>query len=129
MAKSGTSYNIRPVEKVIKYSHAIKSNSRLYISGTVSWDQDGKPTHAGDMRQQIQAVYREIAKTLNENGFDVSDIVKEVIYTVDIDALAANSEVRGQFYNNGEPPAATWVEVRRLIHPDMLLEVEVVAEK
>lgn len=55
-------------------------------------------------------------------------MVKENVYTTDLDAFIQNKEVRKEFYANTPLPAATWVQVQRLYTPTTVLEVELVAE-
>ncbi|RIK92341.1 MAG: RidA family protein [Proteobacteria bacterium] len=128
MAIKGSAYHIRALEHQFHYSQAVKSNGRLYISGTVSWDMESNPLHAGDMRGQVSAAYQELEKTLLENGADFSNVVKETVYTTNIEALAEANDIRMKFYEGVDPPAATWVEVRRLLHPDFLVEIELIVE-
>jgi enamine deaminase RidA (YjgF/YER057c/UK114 family) len=59
-------------------------------------------------------------------GFD--SVVKETIYTTDMDALLKVADLRFEYYGKERQPAASWVEVRRLLDPGFLVEVEVVAE-
>lgn len=128
MATKGSAYHLRPLEHQFRYSQAVRSQNRLYISGTVSWDMEGNPLHAGDMRNQVRTAYLELEKTLHENGASFSNVVKETVYTTNIEALAEANDIRMTFYEGVDPPAATWVEVRRLLHPDFLVEIELIAE-
>jgi 2-iminobutanoate/2-iminopropanoate deaminase len=127
MAKMDQAFNRRTLEKSAGYSQAILAGDHLFISGCVSWDLEGRPLHPGDFPAQVEAVYADIDATLKAHGMSAADVVKETIYTCDMLGLAAANERRLEYYQHVTPPASTWVEIRRLVHPDLLLEVEVTA--
>lgn len=127
MAVIDQAYNRRDLEKIFGFSQAILAKDFLFISGCVSWDLESNPLHAGDMEKQIETVYADIDATLKAHGLDAADIVKETIYTRDIAGLAAANAQRLDYYKYVTPPASTWVQVEQLVHPDLLLEVEITA--
>lgn len=78
------------------------------------------------MNESIKSVYERIGMALKEAGADFNHVVKENLYTTDLEAVKVNNAVRMKFYN-GDYPAATWVQVSRLFNPEYNLEVEVIA--
>ncbi len=108
-----------PWEKEIGYSQAVRHGDHLYISGVVS--------NGPDMAAQMKSVYAEIGDILKAQGLDSKAVIRETIYTRDMDALKAAIPIRKTFYTNDVYPAATWVQVDRLFKPQFLLEVEVEA--
>jgi enamine deaminase RidA (YjgF/YER057c/UK114 family) len=106
------------VETEIGYCQAVRSGNRLYISGTVG---------QGEMPAAVQSVYERLKQTLEANGLTFRDVVKENVYTTDLDAFKASKEIRKTFYGDSLP-AATWVQVQRLFLPSFVLEVELTAE-
>jgi len=104
-------------EQDIGYSQAVRVGNTLYISGSVG---------AGDMPAAIHQAYDELSATLQAHGLDFGAVVKENIYTTDIDAFIKHMEIRKQYYGT-TMPAATWVQVQRLYSPDHVVEVELVA--
>ena len=91
----------------------------IYISGTVSRGET--------MAQQLKGIYAAIERTLKNYGATSQNIVKENLFTTDIEAVkAANNEARKPFYK-GDYPAATWNQVSRLYMPSALVEVEIIA--
>lgn len=127
MADIDKVYNRRELETAFGFSQSVRAGPFLFLSGCVSWDADGNPLHVGDLEGQVDAIYTEIEATLKVSGLDPNDIVKETVFCRDIDALMATNARRLQFYQRTTPPASTWVQVERLAHPDLLLEVEVIA--
>jgi 2-iminobutanoate/2-iminopropanoate deaminase len=107
------------VEVDIGYCQAVRSGNRLYISGTVG--------QGGDMPAAVQSTYDHLKQTLEANGLTFHNVVKENVYTTDLDAFEASKEIRKAFYG-GSLPAATWVQVQRLYLPSIVLEVELIAE-
>jgi 2-iminobutanoate/2-iminopropanoate deaminase len=123
-------YHKRPdLEKGIYFAQACKVGNTLYISGCVSWDDQGNIIGSGDMRMQVKQVYTDIKETLEANGISFRNVIKETVFTTDIDALVKNNDIRTGFYTDAEsaPPAATWIGCDRLIDPELLLEIECIA--
>ncbi len=127
MVSSAKVYNRRGLEKPFGFSQAVLAGNYLFISGCVSWDLQGKPLHAGDFTAQVRTVYEDIEATLQAHGMSAANIIKETIYTRDMEGLIAANPQRLEYYRDVTPPASTWVEIKRLVHPDLLLEVEITA--
>jgi|TARA_B110000211_G_scaffold217342_1_gene261127 2-iminobutanoate/2-iminopropanoate deaminase len=131
MPKPNQIYHKRPdIEKGIYYAQACKAGNMLYVSGCVSWDSEGNIIGTGDMTAQVTQVYTDLKETLEMNGLSLKNIIKETVFTTDMDALVANNDVRTQFYLEAEsaPPTATWVECTRLVAPEMMIEIECIAQ-
>jgi enamine deaminase RidA (YjgF/YER057c/UK114 family) len=117
-ARDAQVYREHEWEQSIGYASAVRVGRMLYLSGQTS--------NAQGMENQVNEIYEGLGKTLAHFGVDFSCVVKENIYTKDIEALKAAGALRKKFY--GERfPAATWVQVSRLFSPEDLLEVELVA--
>lgn len=127
MANVNQAYNRRALEQSVGYSQAILAGDYLFISGCVSWDMEGKPLHVGDFVSQLETVYADIDATLDAHGLNAGDIIKETVYTTDMQALVAANSKRLEYYKDVTPPASTWVEIKQLVNPDLLLEVEITA--
>lgn len=99
------------------YAQALKVGNVLYISGTVARDVN---------EEGVKRVYTALERTLKQYGLNFSHVVKENLYTTDIEAMKQFNYVRKQFYK-GDFPAATWVQIARLYMADAKLEVELIA--
>lgn len=99
------------------YVQVLKVDNVLYISGAVALDI----TPAG-----ITQVYRALEKSLNSFGATFQNVVKENLYTTDMEAMQKHNAARKAFYK-GDFPAATWMQISRLYMPEAKLEVELVA--
>jgi enamine deaminase RidA (YjgF/YER057c/UK114 family) len=114
------------------YTHAVTAEGAgklVYVSGQVSWDAGGNIVGKGDMRAQSEQVFRNVGVALKAAGAGWGDVVKMNGYMVGMHAerVTAYREVRQRFLKEGALPASTLVGVERLVDPDLLLEVEVVA--
>jgi 2-iminobutanoate/2-iminopropanoate deaminase len=116
-------YHAGTWEQAIGYSQAVRAGRTVYISGTVGADEKG---FAKDMEGQVKLAYAAIRNTLAHFGADLSNVVKERIFTTDIEALIKCQELRKGIYG-AWLPAATWVEIKRLYSPEAKLEIEVEA--
>ncbi len=121
-------FHLHPYEKDFGYSQAVLIDKTLYISGSVAADQNGRLVSPGDMAGQMRAAYSEIRRTLAAHGADFEQVVKETIYTTDMDALLKAADLRFEYYGKERLPATSWVQVQRLIDPKALVQIEVVAE-
>ena len=104
-------------ETDIGYCEAVRVGKTLYISGTA-----GK----GEMGSAVTSVYGRLKQTLEANGLTFADVVKENVYTTDLDSFIQHKEIRKQFYGKSLP-AATWVQVQRLYVPPLVVEIELTA--
>jgi 2-iminobutanoate/2-iminopropanoate deaminase len=109
--------NLGPWEDQIGYAQAVRVGNTLYVSGSVG---------GGGMPAAIAQAYETIQRTLAAHRLNFGHVVKENVFTTDIEALKANAEVRRKFYG-ADFPAATWVQVHRLYDPADVIEVEVIA--
>lgn len=107
-----------PSEQEWGYAQAIVVGNTIYVSGTVS---GGK-----SLDEEVANIYRRIERTLRANGFSMRDVVKETVYAKDIEAFAAANPARLKAYA-GHTPAATWVQITRLLAGPANAEIEVTA--
>lgn len=99
------------------YTQAVKVDNILYISGTVS---------RGDAATALKNIYTNLERTLTHYGATFQNVVKETLFTTDIEAVKQNNHARKPFYK-GDYPSATWVQISRLYMPEVMIEVELVA--
>jgi enamine deaminase RidA (YjgF/YER057c/UK114 family) len=121
-------FHLNPYEKDFGYAQAVLVDKTLYISGSVAADKNGSLVAPGDMAGQMRAAYTNIRRTLAANGSNFDQVVKETIYTTNMDALLKASDLRFEYYDKERPPTISWVQVQRLVDPGFLVEIEVVAE-
>jgi 2-iminobutanoate/2-iminopropanoate deaminase len=98
----------------------------VFLSGILSRNENGEIVGKGDMRRQIQQVFSNICTALTAAGATMADVVKRQTFTTDIDAYYQHIDARMEYCGDALS-TSTAVEVRRLSHPDFLIEVEVIA--
>jgi 2-iminobutanoate/2-iminopropanoate deaminase len=121
-------FHLNPYEKDFGFSQGVRIDKTLYVSGSVAADESGRLVAPGDMAGQMRAAYGNIQKTLAANGATFDTVVKETIFTTNMDDLLKASDLRFEYYDKERPPATSWVEVKRLVDPGFLVQIEVVAE-
>lgn len=99
------------------YVQVVKVDNVLYISGAVA--RDVTP-------EGITRVYQSLDRSLKSFGATFQNVVKENLYTTDMEAMKKYNDARKIFYK-GDYPAATWMGVSRLFMADAKLEVELIA--
>jgi 2-iminobutanoate/2-iminopropanoate deaminase len=121
-------FHLNAYEKDFGFSQAVLIDKTLYISGSVAADQDGRLVAPGDMAGQMRAAYSNIQRTLAAHGADFEEVVKETIFTTDMEALLKASDLRFEYYAKERLPTTSWVQVQRLVDPRFLVQIEVIAE-
>jgi enamine deaminase RidA (YjgF/YER057c/UK114 family) len=109
-----------------RWSNALRVGDVLYVSGMVSRANDGHTILGENEYEQARIIFTKIRHLLEAAGGAMSDVVKMVIYVVDIRHNVDVWRARREFFS-GDFPVSTLVQVAALGTPEMLVEIEVIA--
>ncbi len=117
------SFSGAPWESQIGYCRALRADDQIFITGTAPVTQDGAVHAPGDGYEQTIRCLDIIQEALASLGAGIEHVVRTRIFVTDIERWEEYGKAHREFFGL-HPPATTLVEVRRLIHPDMLIEIE-----
>lgn len=114
-------------EDIVGYSRAVRVGSRIYLTGTTATDENGDIIGENDGYLQTVQVIRNIERALKQAGASLETVVRTRMFVTDISRWQEYGRAHREFFGTIRP-CATMVEVRALIDPRMLIEIEVEAE-
>ena len=112
-----------PWEKQVGYCRALRAGDHIYVTGTAPVTEDGQVFAPGDGYAQAKRCLEIIGKALDELGAGMSDVARTRMFVTDISRWADFGRAHREFFAD-HPPATSMVEVRSLIDPAMLIEIE-----
>ena len=112
-----------PYEPLFGYSRAVKVGNMIFVSGSTAIQPDGSVAGVGDPYAQTIATLRTIERALQQGGASLQNVVRTRMFATSIAHVDAIGKAHAEFFRDIRP-ASTLVEISRLVHPDMLIEIE-----
>ncbi|MBV9938611.1 MAG: RidA family protein [Acidobacteriaceae bacterium] len=114
-------------EDIVGYSRAVRVDNRIYLTGTTATDENGNLVGIDDGYAQTVQVIRNIERALKQAGGTLENVVRTRMFVTDISRWQEYGRAHYESFHHIRP-CATMVEVRALIDPRMLIEIEAEAE-
>ena len=112
-----------PWEDRVGYSRAVKVGNTIEVTGTVALNEQNEVVGAGDAYAQTKFILEKIAKVLETAGSNVKDVVRTRLFVTDISRWEEYGRAHGEVFRDIRP-CTTMVEVKALIAPEYLIEIE-----
>jgi len=104
-------------------TYDLGAHTLVFVSGLLARDASGRIVGPGDMGAQLRQVGENLRASLESIGASLGDLVRTCTFVTDIDEFFKHVDVRQQYFGVALPTSTT-VEVKRLSHPDFMVEVE-----
>lgn len=113
-------------EDIVGYSRAVRVGSTVEVAGTTAVDEQGNVVGLNDAYEQTRFILAKIEKALIAAGASLKDIVRTRMFVTDISKWEEIGRAHGEVFRTIKP-AASMIEVKGLISPELLVEIEVTA--
>src|SRR5688572_14482935 len=113
-------------EDIIGYSRAVKMGNIIEVTGTVAVDDNGHTVGSNDAYEQTKFIIQKIEKILQRTGASLKDVVRTRMFVTDISRWQEYGKAHGEFFKDIKP-CTSMIEVKGLIEPDYLIEIEATA--
>jgi len=113
-------------EDIVGYSRAVRIGNVVEVAGTTAVDDAGEVAGINNPYEQTKFALSKIEKALAAAGATLKDVVRTRLFVTDIERWEEFGRAHGEYFRDIKP-ASTMVEVRSLINPEMLIEIEATA--
>jgi enamine deaminase RidA (YjgF/YER057c/UK114 family) len=110
-------------EPIVGYSRAVKVGPYVHVAGTTAVDASGAVVGEGDAYAQTEFILRKIDHALGQAGASMSQVVRTRLFVTDISRFDEIARAHGKVFRDIRP-ASTMVEVKALVDPELLIEIE-----
>ena len=113
-------------EEIVGYSRAVRIGNLVEVTGTVAVDEHNKVVGINNAYEQTKYILQKIEKVLERAGASMKDVIRTRIYVTDISRWEEYGRAHGEYFSKIKP-CTTMVEIKGLISPEYLVEIEATA--
>ena len=113
-------------EAIVGYSRAVKTGNTIEVTGTVALDDSGQTVGVNNAYEQTKFIIGKIEKVLKQAGASLKDVVRTRMFVTDISRWEEYGKAHGEFFSKIKP-CTSMIEVKGLISPEYLIEIEATA--
>ena len=113
-------------ESIVGYSRAVRVGNVIEVTGTVAVDDKGTVVGEGDAYAQTQFILEKIEKVLQQAGAELKHVVRTRMFVTDIKQWEAIGRAHGEVFGEIRP-CTSMIEIKALIEPRYLIEIEATA--
>ena len=113
-------------EDIVGYSRAVKIGNVIEITGTVAVDENSLPVGKDDAYRQTKYIIEKIERVLQSAGASLKDVVRTRMFVTDISRWEEYGKAHGEFFKDIKP-CTSMIEIKGLIAPEYLIEIEATA--
>ena len=113
-------------ENIVGYSRAVKIGNLVEVTGTVAVDSNNEPVGKDNAYEQTKFALQKIEKVLQEAGASLKDVIRTRMFVTDISRWEEYGKAHGEFFSEIRP-CTSMIEVKGLISPEYLVEIEATA--
>lgn len=113
-------------ESIVGYSRAVKAGNTIEVTGTVAVNENNELVGPGDAYEQTRFILAKIEGVLNRAGAELKDVVRTRMFVTDISRWEEYGRAHGEYFHEIRP-CTSMIEVKGLISPEYLIEIEATA--
>ncbi|MBK9924680.1 MAG: RidA family protein [Anaerolineales bacterium] len=113
-------------EDIVGYSRAVRIGNVIEVAGTTAVDENGNVVGVNDPYEQTRCALAKVEKALAQAGASMKDVVRTRMFVTDISRWEEVGKAHGLYFQEIKP-AASIIEVKALISPELMVEIEVTA--
>jgi enamine deaminase RidA (YjgF/YER057c/UK114 family) len=113
-------------EDIVGYSRAVRIGNLIEVTGTVAVDETNQPVSTGKAYEQTIFIIQKIEAVLKKAGAGLEDVIRTRMFVTDIARWEEYGKAHGEFFKNIRP-CTSMIEVKGLISPEFLIEIEATA--